>query len=585
MRLNVVRSAHAASLYVVKSAWVNGKRTTKVVEKLGTEAALREKLNGRDPYEWANEYVKQLNAKAEAEKSRITVSYSPSELIKKEERRSFNAGYLFLQKIYYDLGLDKICIAIKRRHSFKYDLNSILSRLIYTRIIYPGSKKSSYEDSMKFIEQPNFELHQVYRALSVMNDEMDYIQSQLYKNSWLVSKRNTGVIYYDCTNYYFEIEQADEDDGLRKYGHSKENRPNPIVQMGLFMDGDGIPLAFCINPGNTNEQVTLTPLEKKLLADFSLSEFVVCTDAGLSSYDNRLFNDRHGRAFITVQSIKILKAFQQDWCLECTGWKRYGDKTGRTFCIDNLDEEKDYETVLYRERWFNENGLEYRMIVTYSLKYRDYLRALRKRQVERAQKKVNHPSELKKKRGTDAKRFIKETRCTNAGEIAENTVFSIDEGKIADEEKYDGFYAVSTNLEDEAQQIVKINQQRWEIEECFRIIKHEFKARPAYLSRSERIKAHFMICFISLVVYRFLEMQLNDDYTVEQIITALREMNMVKQEGYGYIPAYDRTDLTDRLHEVSSICTSTQIVSMAKMRSICKAAKTSVAKTKTNTNT
>lgn len=574
MRLNVVRSAHAASLYVVKSAWVNGKRTTKVVEKLGTEAALREKLGGRDPYEWAREYVASLNKKSEEEKAKITIAYSPSDQIRKNEQRSFNAGYLFLQKIYYDLGLHKICIAIKQKHAFKYDLNAILSRLVYTRIIYPGSKKSSYEDSARFIEQPSFELHQVYRALSVLSQEMDYIQAQLYKNSLQISKRNTGVIYYDCTNYYFETEQADEGDGLRKYGVSKENRPNPIVQMGLFMDRDGIPLAFNINPGNTNEQVTLTPLEKKLLSDFSLSEFVVCTDAGLSSYDNRRFNDRHGRAFITVQSIKTLKAFQQEWCLERNGWKRYGDHSSRTFCLDDLDPEKDYETVLYRERWFNENGLEQRMIVTYSLKYADYLKSLRNKHVERAMKKVNHPSELKRKKGTDAKRFIKEQRCTNDGEIAENTVFSIDEDKIAEEAKYDGFYAVCTNLEDDAWQIVKINQRRWEIEECFRLMKHEFKARPAYLSRDERIKAHFMTCFIALILYRYLEKKLSGEYTAKSIIDTLRGMNLVKQDGYGYIPAYDRTEMTDRLHEVTNICTSTQIIPMGKMRSICKETKT-----------
>lgn len=578
MRLKMTKSAHSTAYSVIKSAYRDGVITSVVVERLGNDKEICEKHGVTDAEKWAREYVAALNKKTEEEHSKISISFSPSDQIRKDERRSFNAGYLFLQKYYYDLGLNKICAAIKRKHSFKYDLNSILSRLIYTRIIYPGSKKSTFEDSAKFIEQPNFELHQVYRALSIMNKEMDYIQAQLYKNSLSVSKRNTGVIYYDCTNYYFEIEQADEDDGLRKYGHSKENRPNPIVQMGLFMDGDGIPLAFCINPGNTNEQITLTPLEKKLLSDFSLSEFVVCTDAGLSSYDNRLFNDRHGRAFISVQSIKILKEFQQNWCLERTGWKRYGDNSGKTFCIDDLDEERDYETVLYRERWFNENNLEYRMIVTYSLKYRDYLRALRKRQVERAKKKVDHPSELKKQRGTDAKRFIKETRCTTDGEIAENTIYSIDEDKISEEEKYDGFYAVSTNLEDEAHEIVKINQRRWEIEECFRIIKHEFKARPAYLSRSERIKAHFMTCFIALIVYRYLEMDLKEDYTVEQIVSTLREMNMVKQEGYGYIPAYDRTELTDLFHNAAGICTSTEIVSMARMRSICKETKTPASK-------
>ena len=573
MRLKITKSAHSTSYSVIKSAYRNGVITSVLVEKLGNDKEICEKHGVTDAEKWAREYVAALNKKSEEEIAKISITYSPSKEIKKNERRSFNAGYLFLQKTYYDLGLNKICIAIKRKHSFKYDLNSILSRLVYSRIIYPGSKKSSFEESANFVEQPNFELHQVYRALSVMNKEMDYIQAQLYKNSLQLSKRNTGVIYYDCTNYYFEIEHDDEDGGLRKYGASKENRPNPIVQMGLFMDGDGIPLAFCINPGNTNEQVTLTPLEKKLLADFSLSDFVVCTDAGLSSYANRRFNDHHGRAFITVQSIKILKAFQQEWALDKAGWKKYGDSSGKTFNIDEIDEEKEYDTVFYKERWFNENSLEHRIIVTYSVKYRNYQRNIRNKHVERATKSINKPSELKKKRSTDPKRFIEEHRCTNDGELAENSVFSIDHNRIAEEEKYDGLYAVCTNLEDDARQIVNINRRRWEIEECFRIIKHEFKARPAYLTREERIKAHFMTCFIALIVYRYLENKLDNKYTVSEIVETLRKMNLLKHEGYGYIPAYDRTDLTDHLHKVTGINTSTEIISMAKMRNICKETK------------
>lgn len=573
MRLKITKSAHSNSYSVIKSAYRNGVITSVLVEKLGNDKEICEKYGVSDAEKWAREYVAALNKKSEEEKAKISITYSPSKEIKKNERRSFNAGYLFLQKTYYELGLNKICIAIKRKHSFKYDLNSILSRLVYSRIIYPGSKKNSFEESVNFIEQPNFELHQVYRALSVMNEEMDYIQAQLYKNSLQLSKRNTGVIYYDCTNYYFEIEHDDEDGGLRKYGVSKENRPNPIVQMGLFMDGDGIPLAFCINPGNTSEQVTLTPLEKKLLADFSLSDFVVCTDAGLSSYANRRFNDHHGRAFITAQSIKILKAFQQEWVLDRNNWKKYGDSSEKVFCIDDIDEEKNHDTVFYKERWFNENNLEYRIIVTYSVKYRNYQRYIRGKQIERAMKNINKPSDLKKKRSTDAKRFIKEDRCTDDGELAENSVFSIDGNKIAEEEKYDGFYAVCTNLEDDASQIVSINRRRWEIEECFRIIKHEFKARPAYLTREERIKAHFMTCFIALIVYRYLEMKLDNKYTVSEIVETLRKMNLLKQEGYGYIPAYDRTNLTDHLHKVTGISTSTEIIPMAKMRSICKETK------------
>lgn len=575
MRLNVVRSAHAASLYVVKSAWVNGKRTTKIVEKLGTEAALREKLGGQDPYEWANNYIAELNKKAEIDNAKIDVTFSPSIQIPKGEKRSFNAGYLFLQSIYYELGLNKICTAIKRKHNFKYDLNAITSRLLYSRIIYPGSKKSTFEDSSMFIEKPDFELHQIYRALSLLNDEMDHIQAELYKNSLKISSRNTDVIYYDCTNYFFETEEADEDGGLRQYGKGKENKPNPIVEMGLFMDANGIPLAFCINPGNTNEQITMTPLEKKLLTDFEMSEFVVCTDAGLASYDNRKFNNRQGRGFITVQSLKKLKEFQKEWALSTEGWHKYGEPGSKIYSIADIDAEKEHDTIFYKERWFNENDIEQRMIVTYSVKYMQYHRKLRERQIDRALKKINHPSELNKKRPTDVRRLINEERCTNDGEIADNIIYTLDENQIRDEERFDGFYAVCTNLENSAKDIVTINQRRWQIEECFRIMKHEFKARPAYLSRDERIKAHFLTCFLALIVYRYLEIKLGNGYTTEQITETLRKMNMIKLEGYGYIPSYDRTELTDKLNEKFGINTSAEITTLAKMRSICKETKKS----------
>ena len=566
MRLRITKSAHSNSYSVIKSAYVNKKRTTVTVEILGNDKYIRETYGVDDAEAWARQHVAELNQKAKEEESSVSISFSPIRSIPLDKQRSFNAGYLFLQDIYYDLGLHKICTAIKRKHKFSYNLNSILSRLVYSRIIYPGSKKNTTEQSVRFIEAPDFELHQVYRALSLLASESDYIQSALYKNSLKLSKRRTDVIYYDCTNYYFEIEQADGD---KQYGYSKENRPNPIIQMGLFMDRDGIPLAFCINPGNTNEQVTLKPLEQKLLSDFSLSRFVVCTDAGLSSNDNRRFNDRGGRAFITTQSVKKLKSFQEEWLLDPDGWQILG-QPGRTIRLSDLDEEKDTETVLYKERWFNENDLEQRMIATYSLKYRDYLRALRQRQVERARKKVNHPSSLKSKKPTDDKRFIKEQRCTGDGEIADKAVYSIDEERIAQEERYDGFYAVCTNLEDDAQEIVRVNQQRWQIEQCFRIMKHEFKARPAYLHRDERIKAHFMTCFIALIIYRYLEIRMDNEYTAERLITQLREMNMIKLEGYGYIPSYDRTELTDTLHKEFGFDTSKELISIAKMRNICK---------------
>ena len=395
MRLKVSRSKNAASLYVTKTVYENKKQRTVTVEKLGTEKELLEKLNGEDPYEWAKNYIKELNEKEKLQQRTLLLPFSQTKLLEKDRQLSFNGGYLFLQQIYYKLGLDKICKDISDRHDFDYDLNSIFSRLVYSRVLFPSSKLATTELSKKFLEQPDFKSHQVYRALSVMADEADFIQQMIYKNSLKYTERKTGIIYYDCTNYFFEIEEPDVD-GDRQYGKSKENRPNPIVQMGLFMDGDGIPLAFNINPGNTNEQITLKPLEQKLLDDFGMSKFIVCTDAGLASASNRKFNDKGERAFITTQSIKILKQFLKEWALEETGWHLPEDD--KTYDLSELDKEEDYNKIFYKERWINENGLEQKLIVTFSLKYKEYQQKIRNGQIERAQKAIDsNPSKLKKR--------------------------------------------------------------------------------------------------------------------------------------------------------------------------------------------
>lgn len=323
MRLQISKSKNSASFYVIKTVYIDGIEHTLIVEKLGTYNELLEKLNGQDPKEWAKKYIEKLNKEEKEGKREILVKYSPTKLIEKGKQKCFNGGYLFLQQIYHELKLHKLCKTISLKYKFKFDLDSILSRLIYGRILFPLSKLATYEESKKFIEQPNFEVHQIYRALEYLAKETDFIQSTLYENSLKISKRNTGILYYDCTNYYFEIE---EESGNKQYGVGKDHKPNPIVQMGLFMDGDGIPLAFSINRGNMNEQLTLKPLEEKILSDFNLSKFVVCTDAGLSSEANRKFNDKNGRAFITTQSIKKLKDFLKSWSLDPTGWKLPGDR-------------------------------------------------------------------------------------------------------------------------------------------------------------------------------------------------------------------------------------------------------------------
>jgi len=567
MRLQISKSKNAASFYVTKSVYDKGKRTSKIVEKLGTYEELKNKLGDKDPYEWAKEYVEELTRLEKEGKEPVVITeYSPSKLIDRNIQRTFNGGYLFLQQIYYALGLHEICYDISDKHKFTFDLNSVLSRLIYGRILYPASKLATNQLSQKFIEQPNFELQHIYRALEYIARESNFIQSELYKNSLKISKRNTGILYYDCTNYFFEIEQ---EDGLKQYGFSKEHKPNPIVQMGLFMDGDGIPLAFSINKGNTNEQVTLTPLEEQILSDFNLSKFVVCTDAGLSSADNRKFNNISGRAFITTQSVKKLKKHLKEWALDTNDWHLSDEN--KVYDISQLDEEKYKDKIFYKERWIKEDGLEQKLIVTYSLKYKNYQRLIRNNQIERAKKIIKtNPTKLKKCNFNDYKRFIAKTHCTKEGEIANKEIYNIDTNLIANEEIFDGFYAVCTNLEDDASRIVEINRRRWEIEECFRIMKSEFRARPVYLSRDDRIIAHFTTCFISLMTYRLLEKKLEDKYTCHEILSELREMNFYELKGEGYIPTYIRTDFTDDLHKVFNFRTDYQIVSTKQMKKIFK---------------
>lgn len=574
MRLKVTKSKNAASLYVIKSVY-NSKtqsNTSIIVEKLGTEKELREKLNGADPYEWAKHYIDRLNQKEKEEKRTVLIPFKQSVLLDKGERNSFNGGYLFLQQLYHSLCMDKICKEISQRYKFTFDLDSILSRLLYGRVIFPSSKRNTFQQAECFLEAPDFELQHVYRALEVICKEMDLIQSEIYKNSKTFTERNDKILFYDCTNFFFEIEQ---ENGLKQYGPSKEHRPNPLVEMGLFMDGDGIPLAFSIHKGNESEQKTLIPLEEQIIKDFSHSKFVVCTDAGLSSTGNRKFNNKAGRSFLTTQSIKKLKKHLKEWALNSKGWHLEGDDhPNRIYDISELEQSEELTKKLknrtfYKERWIKEDGLEQKLIVTFSLKYKFYQQKIRERQIERAEKLLDsNPSSLKKHHQNDCKRFITKTNITADGEIAEIEAYALNLNATAEEKKYDGYYAVCTNLEDSATEIARINHRRWEIEECFRIMKTDFRARPVYLSRDDRIQAHFMTCFLSLILLRYLEKKLNGKFTSTEIIETLRDMNFLSVPGEGYIPTYTRTDLTDALHEAFGFRTDYQIVSLKQMKKI-----------------
>ena len=572
MRVTTSKSKNSESFYITKG-FINekGVSTSSVVRKLGT---LNDLLKDHGPTRddvmaWAREHamLETEKYKKENEARTVLIPFHADRQLDYGRQRLYKGGYLFLQSVYYGLGFDRACRKIRERHKFRYDLNAILSDLIYTRILEPGSKRASYRAAMDYLERPSYEEHDVYRALDVLAEECDFIQAEAFKNSSFLTDRNDGILYYDCTNYYFEIEQ---EDGAKKYGKSKEHRPNPIVQMGMFTDGDGIPLAFSIFPGNQNEQQSLKPLERTVLQKFGHSKFIYCCDAGLGSEGNREFNHMGERSFIVTQSIKKLPAEDREWALNGGGFKRLSDD--RPVDLSEIGEEKD--GLFYKDCPYTTKKLHQRLIITYSPKYAAYQKEIRRRQVERAEKMVAAGKrKAERKNPNDPARFVGKMAVTKDGEAA-GIQYYLDEEKIAEEARYDGLYAVCTDLlDDDVAPILKVSEGRWRIEECFRIMKTDFEARPAFVRLENRIKAHFLTCFLALLVYRILEKKLGGGYTCEEILKTLREMDFADVEDQGYMPLYKRSKLTDVLHEVCGFRTDYQFITRQKMRGIQKRSK------------
>ena len=573
MRVVTSKSKNAESFYISKG-YVNDKgvSTSVIVRKLGT---LKELLPEHGPTRddvmaWAREQarIETLKYKQEKEEKQIKLTFHADRLLDYHKQTFFRGGYLFLQSIYYQLNLDQICRKIRTRHNYKYDLNAILSDLIYTRILDPGSKRSSFQAAKKFLEPPRYELHDSYRALSILAQESTFIQSEVYKNSCEIIKRNQGILYYDCTNYYFEIEQEEDD---KQYAKSKENRPNPIIQMGLFTDGDGIPLAFSLFPGNQNEQKSLSPLEKKVIEDFECKQFIYCSDAGLASENNRLLNHTGKRAFIVTQSIKKLRSEYKTLALNRKGFRRLSDN--QLVDIDHLSE-KDYDQIFYKEEPYNSRKLQQRLLITYSPKYAAYQKTLREKQVERAMTMIKNGNyKREKKNPNDPARFLSKEAVTKEGEIA-NILYYLDEEKVLEEAKYDGLYAVCTDLfEDDPSDILRVSEGRWQIEACFRIMKTEFHARPVYLRLQDRIHAHFLICFLSLLIYRILEKKLGKEFTCEEIIHTLKDYSFADVQGQGFLPIYTSNKITDQLQKISGFATDYEFITKRKMKEIQKLSK------------
>ena len=570
MYVNITGSKNNKDVYIYQSfRKANGKPSSRIYKKLGKYNELLQKFSGNEEkmMEWARAEAAKETTLYNQQKEQISVTFSQVARIPLEEERLFNVGYLFLQQLCSELRFDNICRNIRNRHRFTYDIHAILTDLIYARILAPSSKMSSYSFCHSLLEPPKYSLQNVYRALSVMAEESDYIQEELYRNSNFVHHRNTKILYYDCTNYYFEIE---EESGDKKYGKNKEHRPNPIVTMGLFMDADGIPLAFDIFPGNQNEQLTLKPLETKVIKDFDCSEFIFCSDAGLGSVKNRFLNSFGNRSYVITYSLKKMKQEDREITLTPTQFRLPGsNKMIDLRTLDETDPEV-FHTIYYKEVPLVTGSMNETIIVTYSPKYKAYQQKIRGRQVERAMKMIQGPGKCRRgKNQNDPARFIHKTSVTPDGEIADQALYALDEERIREEAMYDGFYAVVTNLEDDPSEIIKINKRRWEIEENFRIMKSDFEARPVYVQRDDRIKAHFLTCYISLLVYRLLEKKLGEEFTCNQILETLREMNMtLLSKDSGYIPAYKRTKLTDALHNTFKFRTDFEFITKSSMRSI-----------------
>ncbi len=573
--------------YYIQQGFRNGKKTTtKNIKRLGKHSELL--LITDNPLEYAKNEVKKMNEEYRSGRSEFIVTMDFNERIPSTDSlysnsTSLNIGYLYLKDIYAKLNLSDFFKSVSSDRKITYDCNKICQFLTYARILDPASKYGTYDKLDTYYEKPQIEYQHMIRFLDILDRNSDQYLKHLFDNSENIVKRDTSVMYYDCTNYFFETEKPDEEIvdevtgeiilGLRQFGISKENKTSPIVEMGLIMDSRGIPISMCIHPGNTNEQLTAVPLEKEVIKMTGNKKFIYCADAGLGSYNIRKFNDMGGRAYIVTQSVKKLGQEIKDIVFNDSNYRLLSNddaitlKEMRTFNkkgANNLSLYNDFaykviptntamDTGLYEEKVYK-NGrtkkvkakgtLHQYIIVTFSRKMMEYQRTIRERQLERAKKLLRLKDPEKIKKGpNDIRRFLKNTSSDTANYV-------LDMDKIHEEEKYDGFYAVATNLDDSAKDILAVAQNRYKIEDCFRIMKTNFDARPVFLRKPERIRAHFLICYTALLIYRLMECKLDDNLThvtTSNLIKTLRNMNVVNMDDMYYKSIYSGSQTLDAL--------------------------------------
>ena len=583
MKLNYDKKSKDPTYFIQMGIRNGAKTTTKNIKRIGKHSELLCITN--DPLEYAKKQVEQFNREYKEGKVELRFKVDFTEKLSatayaSSKSTTLNTGYFILQKIYQELGLRSFFQEVQEQTKISFDCNTINRFLTFARVLDPKSKHGTFDELDAYYEQPSFPYHHILRFMDLLHDNYDRYLEHLFTNSSKVVKRNTSVCYFDCTNYYFEAEGEDDNytdevtgevlKGLRKYGPSKEHRPNPLVQMGLFMDGQGIPISMCVNSGSDNEQKCAIPLEKKIVRMFKGKPFIYCADAGLASFNIRNFNAMGGRAFVVTQSIKILSNTLQEAVFNDFEYRRLSNdalvsiESVKTF--DRYDEKnlELYNDLVYKvviadtaldvglteEKTF-QNGktrtvkskalLKQRIIITFSRKSMEYQRQIRNAQIERAKKLLAEKNVEDVKKGPhDVKRFIKRTSVGKNGEKACDH-FSIDQSVIEREEKYDGYYAVATNLDDSVKEILQINARRYKIEDCFRIMKTNLSTRPIYHRNKNRIIAHFLICYTALLIYRLLEVKLDnygEHFTTSEILDSLRNMNVLNNQDTFYSAAY-----------------------------------------------
>lgn len=570
--------------------------------RLGSLAEIREREGVTDPWLWAQQELSRRNEEERLGRQTLKIELSPTKRIKAGEQTRYSGADLMLIPLYNALGLPQICRELQKGIKAQYSLNEILEALVVLRILYPCSKKSTCELNSKRIRKTSFALEDVYRALTLLSSHIDDIQARVWQNSQKLMRRNTRVIYYDCTNYYFEIEDNDRDYvdmetgeviiGLRKRGKSKENRPNPIVQMGLLMDGDGIPLSFIIFPGNESEQPSLQRIEEMVARKFGLNEFIISTDAGLGSEDNRRYNMTEGREYITVQSLPSLSKADQDMALDPRGWRvAYRDKglapidrsspEKEIFNLDEIDLDAERGTRFYKEIIVNKNlrgdittSRPERIIVTYNHDFALYLRHKREERISTAQKIISRKQTKSRQSQQAPRRYVTTDYVTKDGQKAAKVRMALDEKAIAHEQRFDGFYAYGTSLDDNAIDVLRARSFHHEIEHLFRTTKTFLDARPVHLRRQERIRSHFLVCFLAMIILKILQKQLNmPELSIDCLIGTLRSFEFDYFKSVGYRPLFERNDITDQLQETTGLHFDTEIVETKRMNKLYRSIK------------